>query len=584
MIKEKNYKGATMLTEPLPHSDELEKGVLMFCLSTAFRHSTVRASAYKRLKHEYFYNTLFGDCFKVLRDMIDGTRGVRVPFPEPETFAQFAYENAVHYPSFRRMRDNENKGFQEIELLAYDIMQSEFLEVNGEYAITQIVDMYKQRQRYTISEQLKKYTRDDFGDEYEKRQSLYDQLAELETVGKEEYDELYTTSTYSATSSALQHQGAGLHTDYIMGKEQRGRTIKREFKIPPKQITVIAAATGHGKTTFCYNLALRLIKHNKRPDGSPLKVVYLSYEEPRCNIEPKIINTIAGVNLAEDNREKIAEDIASNGNGAFIDNDVLRAKYNAAVKEYYDMATAGTLAVKYCNLDASALCGFIRDLRRRDAADVVIIDYVQLIEKESSKAHGRNRPDELKEICADLRGVATDEKLGLPVIVASQFNRDVQKFNDPRKMDKTNLGESANIEHVANVILGLWNCQEISLENYTDSDGNPNANGESLAKFQHTANIDDPFIYARLLKSRDGVNGLNMTLNYYGNCGRIDNTTDETPNERAGYKRDENTEPHNTLTPAISQGEPAPAAEEPAPASGETETRKWKSGKDALPF
>ena len=212
----------------------------------------------------------------------------------------------------------------------------------------------------------------------------------------------------------------------------------------------------------------------------------MSYEESAHNIDPKIINVLCGLNLAEDNRAAIANDLSNGGTGAFINNPTLKAQYTAAVKQYYDMAAAGTLTVKYCDLDAAELCALIRNMKKRDAADVVIIDYVQLQEKESSKAHGRNRPDELKEICADLRKLANDNDFGLPVIVASQFNREVQRSNDPRTMDKTNLGESANIEHVANVILGLWNCQETNAERYykLDKDGSGtnelSADGERL--------------------------------------------------------------------------------------------------------
>lgn len=576
-MKQTRIYGTTLLNQTLPHNDDYERGIIKSCLSASFHESETRDYAIKKLKPEYFYNDQYADCFRVISDMINGAYGgVRVPFPDEITFAQYLFDNIERYPKLRnQLQKGESvKGLQTFQLFAFAIVESEFLDVNGKYAVQEIIEMYKSRERYKLGVELQNIAgeRPEIADPGT-RQKIYDQLAELETLGNELYDDFYIPSTLAGTAAALRNQGGGLKTGYIMGKEQRGRVIKREFKIPPKQITVIAAASGHGKTTFCYNLALRLIRENKRPDGNPPKVVYLSYEEPAHNITPKIINAMAGVNLADDNRQAIAEDIANGGTGAFIDNPQLRAIYTAAVKEFYDMANAGTLTVKYCDLDAADLCGLIQDLRRRDMADVVIIDYVQLQEKESSKAHGRNRQDELKEICADLRRVATNEKFGLPVIFASQFNRDVQKSNDPRTMDKTYLGESANIEHVANVILGLWNCQETNAEKYfatdkdgnptTDKDGNPKltADGEKLIKYLHINHIDDPFIYARLLKSRDGINGLNMTLNYYGNCGRIDNTTDETPNQRAGYDRDENTEPHNTLTPAMKTAKPAPAAE-----------------------
>ncbi len=575
MKQQKRY-GTTLTMEPPKHNDDFEKGIIKFCLSPV---GGLLPFVLKRLKPEYFYNDTYRDCFRAICDMVNGTYGVRVD-PDEITFAQYAYDNDGRYNTFRQMSERENvKGLQTFQLFAFDICSSEFKYTNLEYAVSEIIEMYKRRRRYELAIQLQNMTGEWF-DNDETARKIYDQLAELGTLDNEVYNDIYTPLTYSAISSALQHQGTGLCTGYIMGKEQNGRIVKREFKIPPKQITVIAAATGHGKTTFCYNLALRLIRENERPDGNPLKVVYLSYEEPAHNIAPKIINAMAGVNLADDNRQAIADDLAKNGDGAFIDNDRLRDIYTTAVNEFLSMEKAETLKVRYCDYDASKLCGVIRDLRRHDAADVVIIDYVQLIEKESSKAHGRNRADELKEICADLRRVATDEKFGLPVIVASQFNRKVQESNDPRTMDKTNIGESANIEHVANVILGLWNCGETKPESYTKDDGTLTADGEKLKKFLHTKRIDDPFIYARLLKSRDGVNGLNMTLNYYGNCGRIDNTTDETPNQRAGYDRDENTEPHNALTPAFTNKTAAPAAE---PADG-GESVEPQSGKDILPF
>lgn len=579
-MKQIEIWGETLDLNAPPYNDDYENGVINACLSPVYRD--VLVYAIKKLKPEYFHNDVYADCFRAICDMIQGKGAYGVKYGEPDlmTFTEYVNTNADNYGTFRL----ENaKGDGMLTAFVARLLDNSLSYANTETAVNLIVKMYVARERIRIFKEQIQLTGETF-DDPGKRQKALERLAELETLCKEGYDDYFTPSTLAATSSALKSQGGGLKTDYWLQKSQHGQHIKQEFKIPPKQITVIAAATGHGKSTFCYNLALRLIKHNTRPDGSPLKVVYLSYEESTENIEPKIINVMAGVTMAENNRVAIADDLAKGGKGEFLkDSPKLRGIYTAAVKEYYDMATAGTLTVKYCDLDASDLCGLIRELRRRDKADVVIIDYVQLQEKETSKSHGRNRPDELKEICADLRRVATDEKFGLPVIVASQFNREVQKSNDPRTMDKTNIGESANIEHVANVILGLWNCEETKPENYLDKDGNPTADGKRLLEFQHTANIDDPFIYARVLKSRDGVNGLNTALNYYGNCGRIDNTTDETPNQRAGGVRDENTEPHNTLTPAI-QSEPAPAAEEPATASGETETRKWKSGKDALPF
>lgn len=552
---------------------EYEKAVIALCLSPGLSGNDALTSAVARLKPEYFRNNECADAFRILCDMITGKFGVPVPFPSVVEFADFAAKNDGKYKSF------SGKTYDEIFMYTADITADNNVNPNNaDYYISRMIDQYKTFERWRIGEELKKLTADEDAPE---RQRLRDDLAALEILGNDRFEKFFTPSTLAATSAALKKRGEGLHTKYTLFKYQNGKTIRTEFTIPPKQLTVIAAATGHGKSTFCYNLALRLIEHNKRPDKTDVKVVYISYEEAKESIEPKFINVMTGLNLTENNREAIAADIANGGTGEFIvkgckdeekqQRERMRKQYQAAIRKFYNYAAAGTLTVQYCDFDTTDLCTLIREYRKRDAADVVIIDYVQLQEKESSKAHGRNRPDELKEICADLRKLANDEKFGLPLIIASQFNREVQRSNDPRTMDKTNLGESANIEHSANVILGLWSCQETNPEKYYKTENGAvtnelTADGKRLLEYQHTAHIDDPFIYARLLKSRDGINGLNATFNYYGNCGRIDNTTDTTPNERAGLKRDELTEPHNTLTPGGSS-EPA-KREKPAADNG----------------
>lgn len=562
-----------MAYDNIPQShDEYEKAIIALCLSPGFSGNDALTSAVARLKPEYFRNNECADAFRILCDMINGKFGVRVLVPGVVEFADFAAKNDGKYKSF------SGKTRDEIFRYTVDITANNNVNPNNaDYYISRMIDQYKAFERWRIGEELKKLTADEDAPE---RQRLRDDLAALEIMGNDRFEKFFTPSTLAATSAALKKRGAGLGTGYTLSKYQNGEPIRTDFTIPPKQLTVIAAATGHGKSTFCYNLALRLIERNKRPDKTDVKVVYISYEESKESIEPKFINVMTGLNLTENNREAIAADIANGGTGEFIvkgykdaekqQRERMRKQYQAAIRKFYDYAAAGTLTIQYCDFDTTDLCTLIREYRKRDAADVVIIDYIQLLEKESSKAHGRNRPDELKEICADLRKLANDERFGLPLIITSQFNREVQRSNDPRTMDKTNLGESANIEHSANVILGLWSCQETNPEKYykTDQGGavtnELTADGKRLLEYQHTAHIDDPFIYARLLKSRDGVNGLNATLNYYGNCGRIDNTTDTTPNERAGLKRDELTEPHNTLTPSGGSSKPA-KRKEPEP-------------------
>ena len=93
----------------------------------------------------------------------------------------------------------------------------------------------------------------------------------------------------------------------------------------------------------------------------------------------------------------------------------------------------------------------VRTKRRKNECDLVVIDYLQLVE--SPEAYGKNREREVAEISRGLKKVA--KAAGVPIILLAQLNRGVENRDDktPRLAD---LRESGAIEQDADIVIFPW--------------------------------------------------------------------------------------------------------------------------------
>src|SRR6202008_2137220 len=111
-------------------------------------------------------------------------------------------------------------------------------------------------------------------------------------------------------------------------------------------------------------------------------------------------------------------------------------------------------------LSISQLTARARRLKRQKGLDLIVIDYIQLLQ--GSGKRGNDKPvQEVTEITTNLKALA--KELNVPVIALSQLTRQVENRDDKRPQ-LSDLRESGSIEQDADVVMFVFR-EEYYLKN-----------------------------------------------------------------------------------------------------------------------
>lgn len=302
-----------------------------------------------------------------------------------------------------------------------------------------------------------------------------------------ESDSLRIPKTIQDIRNKRKNNPKSIYSGYTIGSE--------ELFFQAGAISIIAAPTSHGKTSFLTNLALNVCK--TYPDK---EAYFFSFEEDYDAILVNALNMYMDCSVGLNNRKEIKR---------YFDSDFpeQHRQIDQHARSFFsELVATNKLNVNYVSLNSDALIDAIRDLKKKTNIGSVFIDYIQLLRKDKK---GFSRHEELKQICLDLKDLAIET--GLPIILGAQFNREVV---NPLRIHATKIGEAGDIERIANVIVGFWNTNFKSQA--TDSE---------IKEIGNIGACEPNSMYAILLKNRGGRAGLEEIFEFNGNTGRIKNKT-----------------------------------------------------------
>jgi replicative DNA helicase len=208
-------------------------------------------------------------------------------------------------------------------------------------------------------------------------------------------------------------------------------------------LIIVAGRPGMGKTALATNIAYNIAQHyvpEVAADGSTQAanggiVGFFSLEMSAEQLATRIIAEQSSIPSSNIRR------------GGINEQDFERIKDVAIELQHLPFYIDETGGLTIAQLAARA-----RRLKRQKGMDVLVIDYIQLLQG-SSRRSQEGRVQEVTEITTSLKALA--KELNVPIIALSQLSRQVENRDDKRPQ-LSDLRESGSIEQDADVVLFVF--------------------------------------------------------------------------------------------------------------------------------
>ncbi len=223
-------------------------------------------------------------------------------------------------------------------------------------------------------------------------------------------------------------------------------------------LIIVAGRPGMGKTALATNIAYNIAKAHRaevQADGTMKSVNGGIVGFFSCEMSAEQLATRI---LAE--QTSIASSMIRRGGITEADFEKIR-DYSIELQSLplYVDETGG--------LSISQLTARARRLKRQKGLDLIVIDYIQLLQGSGKKSD--NRVQEVTEITTNLKALA--KELNVPIIALSQLSRQVENRDDKRPQ-LADLRESGSIEQDADVVIFVYR-EEYYLQNKEPRPGTP---------------------------------------------------------------------------------------------------------------
>jgi len=270
-------------------------------------------------------------------------------------------------------------------------------------------------------------------------------------------------------------------------------------------LIILAARPSVGKTAFALNLAMNAAMNSAKP----YPVAVFSLEMGAGQIVKRLLSAVTEVPMESITRNRMEEH-------EFIQLTQRMEKLSKAPIFIDDQA-----ALNIFELRAKA-----RRLKQRHDIQMIIIDYLQLMQGNTDK--GGNREQEISKISRDLKALA--KELDIPIIALSQLNRSVESRKESKVPQLSDLRESGAIEQDADLVMFLYRPEYYGINN--DEMGQPVAGETHIHVAKHRNGSTDT-VKVRFIKEYQKFVDLEE-----GNFGNFSGGFTPGDNPRAGIPRD----------------------------------------------
>ncbi|USN99221.1 MAG: hypothetical protein H6810_00645 [Phycisphaeraceae bacterium] len=290
---------------------------------------------------------------------------------------------------------------------------------------------------------------------------------------------------------------------------------KLGVRFRPKELALLAARTGHGKTSALVNVAMHWLERDI--DGV---LLYYSHEEPPEHILCRLAALLALKPIDPWTVAQIREYLSESGSGGSFDTSKYQPSDLAILEAALDRlrkAEGKMIVVHHPDWTADMLAEHAREVGSTRRVAGVFVDYLQRLPV-SPQLHARDQ--EVAATGRKLKSLAVD--LAAPVIAGVQVNREVIPAGYQDKVRKAAMGSIAEA-------LEVMKAARPDL-NYLREGGSEQEADLILGLMNYAADLRIEATATRLrtdhfevgvLKNRYGPTGLWAGLSYSGSSGRI---------------------------------------------------------------
>ena len=195
-------------------------------------------------------------------------------------------------------------------------------------------------------------------------------------------------------------------------------------------LILIAARPSMGKTALALNIALNAaLKSNKT-------VAIFSLEMSKEQIGHRLLSATSDVDSLKLNTGNLNED------------EIVEVAAAVDRLSHIKLFIDDTAAISILELRSKS-----RRLKNEHGLDLILIDYLQLMQGRAGKGGDFNRQQEISEISRSLKSLARELKI--PIVALSQLSRNVELRADKRPL-LSDLRESGSLEQDADIVTFLY--------------------------------------------------------------------------------------------------------------------------------